>query len=44
MLAYGYDLFKEFRFPVKRPENKIVEHNENPLLLGLRGEGLRVSL
>lgn len=44
MLAYGYDLFKEFRFPVKRPENKIVEHNENPLLLGLRGEGLRMSL
>jgi len=44
MMAYAYDLFKEFRFPIPRVENKVAENNVNPLLFGLRGEGLRVGL
>jgi hypothetical protein len=44
MLAYGYDLFKEFRFPAKRPETVKVESNVSPLMLGLRGQDLRSGM
>ena len=38
MLAYAYDLFKEYRFPIRRTEAPKVEvENVSPLMLGLRG-------
>lgn len=45
MIAYAYDLFKEFKFPIRRKDNALQETNTTPLMFGLRqGEGLRVSL
>jgi hypothetical protein len=45
MLAYAYDLFKEYRFPVNRRTDKVEEAPVNPLMFGLRGgEGLRVRV
>lgn len=45
MLAYAYDLFKEYRFPVNRRTDKVEESPVNPLMFGLRGgEGLRVRV
>jgi hypothetical protein len=46
MIAYAYDLFKGFRFPVGRRDDSQpqIKVYENPLFLGLRSEGLRAGL
>jgi hypothetical protein len=45
MIAYAYDLFKEFRFPIGRNNNIQTVHEEDrPLMLGLRGTGLKLGL
>ncbi len=38
MWAYAYDMFKVFRFPVRRPLNLSPERAISPLLLGLRAD------
>ena len=43
--AYAYDLFKEFRFPVSRRDDKGQVAEVSPLMLGLRGGGeLRLAV
>jgi len=45
MWAYAYDLFKEFRFPIRRqeaPVGKVVE--AAPLMFGLRGTDIRSGM
>ena len=45
MLAYSYDLFKEYRFPVRRKEAPKVEAaNVSPLMFGLRGGEVRMAV
>lgn len=42
MWAYAYDMFKEYRFPMRRrrPVNLAPERAVSPLLFGLRGESV----
>ena len=42
MIAYSYDLFKEYRFPLRRTANPVVEVSGSPLHFGLRG-GAEIS-
>ena len=44
MWAYGYDMFKEYRFPVRRTEAPKVETPVSPLLFGLRSSDLRSEM
>jgi hypothetical protein len=45
MWAYAYDMFKEYRFPIRRAEGPKVEVAESsPLFFGLRGEVLRLAV
>lgn len=39
MLAYAYDMFKEYRFPISRPKAMTQQQQVSPLLAGLRGNG-----
>jgi hypothetical protein len=45
MIAYSYDLFKEYRFPIRRREEpRVPESNVSPLLFGLCGNEMRAAL